>query len=156
MKKLIIGKLSLVAAFLLLIGFTACNNLGPTNNELALEPTNDEVVVEPTIEGHNKAIHDHVNAQPVYTETVEEVTRVRPDGTVEELLLVDGCIEMTREQYDRIVSENEDPIKQYRTTNLVSSPRTISVIGYTIPREATSSPVKCRLPSPMQLRITTP
>lgn len=134
MKNLIPGKLVLMIVLLLGIGFTACQKIqdAPAAEDLALEPIPaDNDVIHTEGEGYNKMIHNHVDEQPVYLSTVEEVSYLRPDGTLDDVLLVDGDIEMTNEQFEQIRMQNDDPIKQYRTSNLVSSPQTISVIGYT-------------------------
>ena len=87
--------------------------------DVAESPWREEI--EAHVDGHG--FHD-IN-------DVEEITVTRPDGTVEELILLDGDIEVTREEYkelQRMVANGE---KQYRTNNLVSRNRTYSVIGYT-------------------------
>ena len=67
-----------------------------------------------------------LNPQGMTLETFET-----PDGTTETVYMVEGDIAIYPEQlasmsiYDGITSE------QYRTRNLVSQPRTLSVIGYT-------------------------
>lgn len=53
-----------------------------------------------------------------------------PDGTFEKSYLIEGDIAMTAEQMKEMSPENVQS-KQYRTYNLVYSPKTINVIGFT-------------------------
>ena len=61
----------------------------------------------------------------------ERVTVTRPDGSAEDVMLVEGCAEISLEEYAALQQVGELASRQYRTFNLVSSPRTIRVIGYT-------------------------
>lgn len=54
-----------------------------------------------------------------------------PDGSHQEAFLIEGCISMTPEQLSDMKLHEGVSGEQYRTYNLVSSPRTINVIGYT-------------------------
>jgi hypothetical protein len=74
-------------------------------------------------------IQAHVDGHGVETDMLEQVEIERPDGSVDHMFRVAGDIELSRAQLEEIL--HEAPGRQYRTTNLVSSPRTISVIGYT-------------------------
>ena len=55
----------------------------------------------------------------------------RPDGTTEGAYLLEGDIAMSPEQLEAMDIFGGITSEQYRTFNLVSSPQTISVIGYT-------------------------
>lgn len=72
----------------------------------------------------------HVSDHGIYTDMVEEVINEYPDGTTEKTFLVDGCINMTREQLSAQLNGDNDG-RQYHTNNLVSNNQTITVIGYT-------------------------
>lgn len=61
---------------------------------------------------------------------VKVIDFLLPDGSTEETLLIEGDIVMSIEQLQRI-SPEKSRTKQYRTYDLVSSPRTVNVIGYT-------------------------
>ncbi|MEP2934855.1 MAG: M57 family metalloprotease [Gilvibacter sp.] len=55
-----------------------------------------------------------------------------PDGSSEERLFIEDDIVLTEDQLDALTALNDDPLaKQYRTNNLVSQGRNISIIGYT-------------------------
>ena len=55
-----------------------------------------------------------------------------PDGSSEERLFIEEDIVLTEDQLMAMETLNNDPLaKQYRTNNLVSSGRNISIIGYT-------------------------
>lgn len=104
---------------------------GNITSGLQIEADQDKF--SPVNHEHDQAVQDDVDALDWNLKDVEQVTVTRPDGTVEDLLLVDGCVEMTRGQYREMMEEGLNP-RQYRTYNLVSVPgssRTISVIGYT-------------------------
>ncbi|MDT0642213.1 M57 family metalloprotease [Zunongwangia sp. F363] len=63
-------------------------------------------------------------------ENVEVIDFLLPDGSSKESLLIEGDILMDPAQLSKMSTENISS-KQYRTYNLVSSPRTINVIGFT-------------------------
>jgi hypothetical protein len=58
------------------------------------------------------------------------VQTTRPDGTTETLYLLEGDIELTKDQLQEFQNMDAALQKQYRTSNLVSD-NNISVIGYT-------------------------
>ncbi|WP_026935415.1 M57 family metalloprotease [Christiangramia echinicola] len=61
---------------------------------------------------------------------VEKNNMLLPDGSFTENYLIEGDIVMTEDQM-RTMSSTSITNKQYRTYNLVSTPRTVNVIGYT-------------------------
>ncbi|APG60184.1 M57 family metalloprotease [Christiangramia salexigens] len=61
---------------------------------------------------------------------IEKSKLLLPDGSYQDTYLIEGDIAMDRSQIETM-SPASITNKQYRTYNLVSSPRTISVIGYT-------------------------
>lgn len=81
--------------------------------------------------GFAEPVVAHVDNHSVNLDEVESVSIERPDGTVDDLYLVDGCIEMDRQELIDLRATIAAGEKQYRTSNLVSSPQTITVIGYT-------------------------
>lgn len=104
---------------------------GSISNGLRVEPDQDKFT--PVDHSHDDEVQRHVEELNVDLEDVVPMRVERPDGTVDDVMLVGGCIEMTREQYRDYKDGNLDP-RQYSTNNLVSvsgSSRTISVIGYT-------------------------
>ncbi len=61
---------------------------------------------------------------------VEKNHMLLPDGSFTENYLIEGDIVMTEEQMHTMSSASITD-KQYRTYNLISTPRTVNVIGYT-------------------------
>lgn len=61
---------------------------------------------------------------------VKVIDLLLPDGSTEKTLLLEGDILMSMDQLENM-RPDKVTTKQYRTYNLVSSPRTINVIGYT-------------------------
>lgn len=62
---------------------------------------------------------------------LEQVTLTPPDGSSEDMYLLDGDVAINQKQLTEFRKALEEGEKQYRTFNLVSSPQTITVIGYT-------------------------
>lgn len=62
---------------------------------------------------------------------LEKRTVTDIDGTKEEVYLLEGDIQMTYDQIMKMDIGDGVQSKQYRTTNLVSTPRTVRVVGYT-------------------------
>lgn len=61
---------------------------------------------------------------------VEVIDMLLPDGSTEETLLLEGDILMSVDHLKNMLPYKSDT-RQYRTYNLVNSPRNINVIGYT-------------------------
>jgi hypothetical protein len=103
---------------------------GEINSGLRFEPDPDKIT--PIVHDADGEIQGHVDELKWNIEDAEQMRVKRPDGTEENVFLVDGCIELTREQYQDLMEQNADP-RQYHTYNLVSfsGSRNISVIGYT-------------------------
>ncbi|MDF1548173.1 MAG: M57 family metalloprotease [Bacteroidales bacterium] len=81
--------------------------------------------------GISKDVIQKIESLDLNTSDLVKTTLERPDGTVEEAYLVEGCIAISPEQLSSMSLFDGIQGEQYRTYNLVSSPRTISVIGYT-------------------------
>lgn len=71
-----------------------------------------------------------ISALHFNSKDVKVIDFLLPDGSTEETFLIEGDILMNAKQLNQLVPANIDT-KQYRTNNLVSSPRNINVIGYT-------------------------
>lgn len=78
-----------------------------------------------------EAINDHVDNHHINLDDATPITLHHPDGNTEDRYLVDGDVALTKAEIDQINALFEAGEKQYRTNNLVSQNRTISVIGYT-------------------------
>lgn len=107
--------------------FVSCeqNNLTPNADLLEdpAEPSIGEISDETTtfLEGLDFNIEDAVPSVMQY-----------PDGTTEEVYMVDNDITIHKEQYEKLLAETaEATLRQYRTYNLVNNNQTIDVIGYT-------------------------
>ncbi|WP_340066017.1 M57 family metalloprotease [Ascidiimonas aurantiaca] len=93
--------------------------------------TRDENPVQVEDQAISQEVIEKVESLALNPKGMTLETFVTPDGTTESVYMVEGDIAIYPEQlanmsiYDGITSE------QYRTRNLVSQPRTISVIGYT-------------------------
>jgi len=79
-------------------------------------------------------IHDevcnHVKHLDFDLENPELIDFEFPDGTVEQRFLVEEDIVMTRAELEQLKEEMNGDLRQYRTYNLVNSPRVINVTGY--------------------------
>jgi len=69
---------------------------------------------------------------------IEKNNMLLPDGSFIENYLIEGDIVMTEEQMNTMSTKSITD-KQYRTYNLVSTPRTVKVIGYTGGSQALTS-----------------
>ncbi len=81
------------------------------------------------LQGFGPEIINHVESHAVDLKDLEQVTIERPDGTVDEVYMLEGDIEITEEQLREIKNTMEAGLKQYRTSNLVRSPQTITDTG---------------------------
>lgn len=75
---------------------------------------------------------------------VEKSNMLLPDGTFTDTYLIEGDIAMTEDQMNTMSSKSITD-KQYRTYNLVSTPRTVNVIGYTGGSQALTTKQKTAL-----------
>jgi len=71
-----------------------------------------------------------ISALHFNSKDVKVIDFLLPDGSTEETFLIEGDILMNAKQLNQLDPTNIDT-KQYRTNNLVSSPRNVNVIGYT-------------------------
>lgn len=78
---------------------------------------------------HNE-LCNHVKHLDMDLDNVEKIDFPFPDGTTEERFLVENDIAVTRAELQQLKEEMQDGQRQYRTYNLVSSPRVINVLGY--------------------------
>jgi PBP1b-binding outer membrane lipoprotein LpoB len=62
---------------------------------------------------------------------VQVIQNTTLDGTTEDAFLIEGDIVITQDQLDKMDLHGGITTEQYRTTNLVSAPRTIRVVGLT-------------------------
>ena len=118
------------------VAFTSCSKeapiaaadtdtMGPLND---VEVTNVREEIGKLTEEQKTAIIENTVNRGIDMETVEEKMVQRPDGSWDKVYVIEDDIEMTPDQYREFL---DNDTRQYRTNNLVNSPRTISVIGYT-------------------------
>jgi len=75
---------------------------------------------------------DFLESLDLQLEEAEMSTITYPDHSSEDAYLVEGDIAITKDQYRQMVKDSRNPNKrQYRSNNLVNSPRTINIIGFT-------------------------
>ncbi len=98
--------------------FTACEKEDATGLE-----TQDQAITQDVL--------DKLAGFALNTNDVRIGDFVFPDGTTEERYFVEDDLTFTREAIENLDLAGGITTEQYRTFNLVSSPRTIRVIGYT-------------------------
>lgn len=101
--------------------FVACEKDEVTNLQNDIEKQQEEITQETL---------DLISSLHFNSNYVEILDMLLPDGSTKPMLLLEGDILMSLEQLKSMRPEKVTS-KQYRTYNLVSSPRTINVIGYT-------------------------
>lgn len=112
--------------------FVSCEK----NNSNEVLPVADilEDPAEASIAKISDETTDFLQSQDLNLEGAELTTMQYPDGTTEEVYIIEGDITLTKEEFEDIQNSllnNTAQLRQYRTYNLVNSPRTVSVIGYT-------------------------
>lgn len=112
--------------------FTSCQKEETTTpKEATLEETAQEVKISK--EDLKQIAELHFNPQDA-----EVIDFLLPNGDTQKSFLIEGDILIDEEQLESMSSANITD-KQYRTYNLVSSPRNVNVIGYTGGSQALSS-----------------
>lgn len=119
--------LSLIAAAL---SFTSCEK-----EQISEQPVFE--AVQETQKVPNQ-IRNKVSNLNFNSKHVEKINMLLPDGNFTETYLIEDDIAMTEDQMNTM-SSNSITDKQYRTYNLVSTPRTVNVIGYTGGSQALTS-----------------
>jgi hypothetical protein len=93
------------------------------NKEDEAVPTNQESLkVTPEVLSKMKSLS-------LNTSDVQVIQNTTLEGTTEDAFLVEGDIVITKDQLDKMDLHGGITTEQYRTTNLVSAPRTIRVVG---------------------------
>lgn len=122
MKKLKISAMFFAATMVAASTFTSCNQ------EEEVQPTQENLVI-------NDQIMSQFTELGFDVSDIDIVTGHGLNGGQEQSYLLEGDIVITRENFADMLESGIDhkgPVgEQYRTTNLVSTPRTINVIGYT-------------------------
>lgn len=114
MKKM--KKLALICSLFAVVMILSCEKEKPTLSES--NAVTDEVLMK-------------IESLDLNPEGVVYTSFELPDGSLQNVFLIEGCISIDPEQLANMNLHDGVTGEQYRTYNLVSSPRTINVIGYT-------------------------
>ena len=117
-------KINLIVAlsFIALV-FVSCNKEDDaTQTNQASQPTEQSLKV-------TQEVLDKISALSLNNSDVQVIKHTNLDGTTEDAFLVEGDIVITEEQLKNSDIHGGITTEQYRTTNLVSAPRTINVVG---------------------------
>lgn len=119
MKKFKIGAL---AGLCVLLSVQSCQK----NEDSAIENVEIEKTVTPEL-------LEKIAAVELNTEHVKIVDFLLPDGSTEERIQIEDDLFLTEADLDAMMETPEDGVanRNYRTYNLVSQGRTISIVGYT-------------------------
>ncbi|RNL82070.1 peptidase [Sinomicrobium pectinilyticum] len=111
---------------------TACENDPKDENLDVQQEVSDEVL-------------DKLASLELNTNDVSLTDVVLPDGSVETNYLIEGDIVMSKEHLSEMELHGGVESEQYHTWNLVNSPKTINVIGYTGSSQGLSSAMQTAL-----------
>ncbi|HHC80921.1 MAG TPA: peptidase [Flavobacteriia bacterium] len=113
-------KLSIFTVFMLVttVALFSCQN-----DEVQLEPQANNLEEFPKIAAKLESMYFN-------TDGLEKMEFELPNGTMQEMFLVEGDIVFSREQIENMKMGGDITTKQYRTNNLVSG-GTINIMGYT-------------------------
>jgi len=115
--------------------FSSCTPDSITDVEKEI-PTLDVAVETADLHHIHDDVCNHVKHLDFDLENPEVIDFEFPDGTVEKRFLVEDDIVMTRAELDQLKEEMNGNLRQFRTYNLVNSPRVINVLGYNGPNYA--------------------
>ncbi len=124
MKK--ISFFSVLMCMSVLFMFSSCSDDGINSVQ------EDDPITEESAE-INDEMKDFLESLDIMIENAEVKPFHFPDGTTEDRVYLDGDITMSQSDFNELQNDPRGEIdaRQYRTYNLVNSPRTINVIGYT-------------------------
>ena len=117
------------------LAFTACDKDADSGDQ-AIEL--QAVITDENEDGHTDRIdygdadqvEDHVDGLALELESATPINFLLPDGSYAERVQVGGDVALTPEQFEEAQLDGLEG-RQYHTNNLVSTPRTINVLGYT-------------------------
>lgn len=110
---------SILTVSLLALIVLSCNKEDET-----VQTTQESLKVTPEVLSKLKSLS-------LNTTDVQVIKNTKLDGTTEDAFLIEGDIVITQEQLGKMDLHGGITTEQYRTTNLVSAPRTIRVVGLT-------------------------
>lgn len=121
-----IKRVFFLSALAVSIGFTSCEKDQPSSTaQEADNMAKAETALEVTPEVRKKVQDLNFNSKHI-----EVITQKNLEGETESLFKIEGDILMSQDALEDMNPANITS-KQYRTYNLVSSPRTVNIIGYT-------------------------
>lgn len=108
---------SILALSFIALTVLSCNKEDETgqSNQESLKVTQD--------------VLNKIDALALNNKDVQVIKNTKLDGTTEDAFLVEGDIIVTEAQLNKMDIHGGITTEQYRTTNLVSAPRTIKVVG---------------------------
>lgn len=108
---------SIFALAFIALTLVSCNKEEESNqsNQEALKVTPD--------------VLNKLRALSLNSTDVKVIKNTKLDGTTEDAFLIEGCIVMTEDQLNKMDLHGGITTEQYRTTNLVTAPKTIKVVG---------------------------
>lgn len=113
-------KIGAIAALCLMLSVQSCQK-----DESAVENVASEKTVTPEL-------LEKIAALDLSTSDVKIVDFFLPDGTTQEMIQVEGDIFMTLDDLNAVSKPSDGSYsRNYRTNNLVSQGRTITIVGYT-------------------------
>ncbi len=119
-KKIIMEKFKSILAFV----FTALVLMSCNKEDEAVQSNDASLKV-------TQDVLDKISSLSLNNKDVQVIKNTNLDGTTEDAFLIEGCIVMTKDQLNKMDLHGGITTEQYRTTNLVSAPRTIKVVGLT-------------------------
>lgn len=109
---------------ILALSFIALTLFSCNKEDEAVQSNQESLKVTPEVISKLKSLS-------LNTSDVQVTTNTKLDGTTEDAFLIEGDIIITQEQLSKMDLHGGITTEQYRTTNLVSAPRTIRVVGLT-------------------------
>ncbi|MCP2029723.1 hypothetical protein L1276_004917 [Flavobacterium sp. HSC-32F16] len=107
---------------ILIMSFTALLLLSCNKEDEAVVSGQESLKVTPEVLNKLKSLS-------LNTSDVQVIQNTNLEGVVEDAFLVEGDIIITQDQLNKMDLHGGITTEQYRTTNLVSAPRTIRVVG---------------------------
>ncbi|MFB3387105.1 M57 family metalloprotease [Flavobacterium sp. LAR06] len=107
---------------ILALSFIALTILSCNKDDQADQSNQESLKVTPEVLNKLRALS-------LNSTDVQVIKNTKLDGTTEDAFLIEGDIIITQDQLNKMDLHGGITTEQYRTTNLVSTPRTIKVVG---------------------------
>jgi len=109
---------------ILALSFIALTLFSCNKEDEAVQSNQESLKVTPEVINKLKSLS-------LNTSDVQVIKNTELDGTIKDAFLVEGDIVITQDQLAKMDLHGGITTEQYRTTNLVSAPKTIKVVGLT-------------------------